>query len=287
MIGEVRAGRVSTLTLAGAALTAAIAQAASGPVRFLPDSLPQGRGTDVQIDTNPTRLTGRNESPSAIAFLLPRGAQFDRQAVKHECSPAKAAAAACPRVARVGFGHVALHASGYLFPGGQTNFVAYLTAFLSPPSVSGDKASLVIEVHWVGAQQLISTANTYFGAHLKPKSSVIARVIPLASGTYALELSFNSMPGGVQVPPAFQARGVHAYLRRFKLIVGRVRRVRVPFTHTITVGSQTITVHDHKLVGHHLISRPASCPASRRWPWQLRFTFPQGVQRVTGSVGCR
>jgi hypothetical protein len=268
------------------ALITAVAYGASRPVRFLPDSLPQGRGTDVQIDTNPTRLTGRNETPNSIAFLLPSGSRFDRHAVAHECGPAKAAAARCPRVARIGFGHVVVHVSGYLFPGGKTDGVAYMTAFLAPPTVAGDKGSLVLEVQWVGADQMIATANKYFGTHIKRKSSVIGRIIPLRSSPFGLEVAFNSMPGGIQVPPSFQQAGVNATIKRFKLILGRVRRVRKPVTRVITVGSSTVTVHDHVLVGHHLISRPASCPGSRKWPWQLRFSFPQGEQRITGAVGC-
>jgi len=287
MIGEVRVIRLSGASLAGLVLVAGIAHAAVGPVRFLADSLPKNRGTDVQLDTNPARLTGRQESPNAISFLLPQGVQFDRHAVKHECSQARAAAAGCPRVSQIGFGHLALHASGYLFPGGETNFIAYMTAFLSPATVAGDRGSLVMEVHWIGAKQLVATANKYFGTHLKSKYSVIGRIITLRAGRYGLEFSFSSMPGGVEVPPAFQARGVRAYIKRFKLILGRVRRVRVPFTRTEKVGTATITIHDHKLVGHHLISRPASCPSSRQWPWQLRLGFPEGEQRITGSVGCR
>jgi hypothetical protein len=271
--------------MVGVAVIVAVAQAA-GPVRFLPDAQPAGLGRLVLIDSNPSRLTSRRETPSAVAFLLARRWTFDKEAVKRECAPADAAAANCQRVSMVGFGHVVVHVTGYLFPGGETDGVAYMTAFLGHPVAAGDPASMVLQVRWLGADQLIAVANRYFGTRIKKKSSIIGRIIRLGSGRYGLEVRFDGFPGGIRIPPSFQSAGVSATITRFKLEIGRVRRVRRPVTRTVSTPTGTITIHDHVLIGHHLLARPSTCPASRLWPWQLVFGFPEGAQRVSGTVRC-
>src|SRR5437588_3733939 len=94
---------------------------AAAPVQFLPDQLPAALGRRVLIDVNPSKLSARQETPTSIAFFLPRRWLFDARAVARECTPAQAAAVRCPRASRVGLGHLVLHVAGYLFPGGQTD----------------------------------------------------------------------------------------------------------------------------------------------------------------------
>ena len=43
--------------------------------------------------------------------------------------------------------------------------------FIAPPSVSGDPASLVIEVEWLGSQPVLDTINHYFHTNIKGKYS--------------------------------------------------------------------------------------------------------------------
>jgi hypothetical protein len=263
-------------------LLAAIAQAATSPVRFLADSQPRGVGKHVLIDANPSKF-GATSTPTSISFLLPHGWRLDARAVSKECTPAQAAALRCPRASRIGYGHVVVHLAGYLFPGGETDAVTYMTAFLGHPEVAGDPASMVLVGQWLGIDPLIKAANQFLRTKIKRKYSITGRIIRLTSGKYGLEVRWGGMPGGLQIPPQLGQLGVSAAIRRFKLEVGQVRRVRQNVTRVISTPTGTVTIQDHILIGYHLISRPVDCPGSNLWPWQLRFG---GQRTVSGTVKC-
>jgi hypothetical protein len=268
-----------------ALLGATFAAATAAPVRFDTDSFPVLRGRIVHLDFNPSRLVARAETPNSVAFFLPRGWTFDARAVKRECTSAQAAAVRCPHAAQIGFGHVVAHVSGYLFPGGATDGVAYLTPFLGRPVRARDLASIVLEVEYLSAEQLVKEANRYLGTHIPVRSSVVGRLFRV-SGRYAIEASFSGFPGGITIPPAFAAAGVRASVTKFKLQVGAVRRVRKPFVHVIRVGSVVKRIHDHRLIGYHLFRRPSACPSPSVWPWRIDVGFPQGRKTLAGTVPC-
>jgi hypothetical protein len=98
------------------------------------------------------------------------------------------------------------------------------------------------------------------------------------------------MPGGLTIPRPLAAAGVAAAVTRFKLQVGAVRRVRKNFVHRIPIetlnGPGVQIVHDHHLVPYHLLARPAACPASGAWPWQIQVGFPEGVRKLSGKARC-
>jgi hypothetical protein len=184
-----------------------------------------------------------------------------------------------------------IHFTGYLFPGGESDAVAYITPFVGKPQQAGDPASLVLQVEVLGARPFIDAANRYTSQKLQERYSITGRVTPERRGLYGLEASFNGFPGGMTVPPSLAQAGVTASITRFKLQIGAVRRVRKPTLDkfsapTATGGTQTLRVHDHVLLGYHLLRRGGLCPASRLWPWELQVGFPEGVQQITGTVAC-
>jgi hypothetical protein len=285
----VRLARILVCAAFITVLTVAVAVAA--PVQFLIDSEPVGLGRDVIVDFNPSTLTSEAETPDSIAFLLPAHWRFDHRAVARECTPAQAAAVRCPYAAQVGYGHVVLHLQGYLFPGGETDVVGYVTPYVGEPERRGDPASLVLEVQMLGVQPLIDAANKYLATKMKQTYSITGRVISLHSGSYGVEASFDGFPGGLTIPPELSSAGVSATVTLFKLQIGAVRRVKKPTIDYVTAptlsgGTQTLKIHDHVLIGYHLLSRGRLCPASDRWPWQLQVGFPSGVQDVDGTVTC-
>jgi hypothetical protein len=289
IIAAVRRFRRVLLVVVGVSCALAAA-AVAAPVQFFVDSLPASFGRDVVVDFNPSTLASRAETPDSIAFLLPAHWRFDHRAVKRECTQAQAAAVRCPAAAQVGYGHSVIHFTGYLFPGGESDAVAYITPYVGVPSAAGDPASLVLEVEILGAKPFIDAANQYLSQKIREKYSIVGRVERLR-GTYGLEASFSGFPGGMTVPPPLAAAGVTASITRFKLQIGAVRRVKKPTVDkfkapTPSGGTQTIKVRDHVLIGRHLLRRGSRCPASRKWPWELKVGFPEGVQNVTGTVTC-
>jgi hypothetical protein len=260
-------------------------------VRFPPDTLPPARGQQVALDFNPSQYVSQAESPSSLSFFLPARWRYDSRAVKHECTPAQAAAVACPRASWVGFGHVVSHVAGYLCPGGGTDAVAYLKFYAGPPTQPGDLGSMVAEVDLLSADTLINDLNMVAGTNLRSQYSVIGRVLAVNSAPYGLEVSFSGLPGGITMPTVPICPGLSSQVMRVKLLVGVVRRVKKPTVHTITVqtldGPQTKQIHDHVLVGYNLFSRPFNCPPSGVWPWQLVIAARQGSQALFGTAQCK
>jgi hypothetical protein len=274
-----------------ALLASAITVAVAAPVRFDTDSFPVLRGRMVHIDFNPSKLVPSAETPNSVAFFLPKAWTFDARAVSSECTAAQAAAVKCPNAARIGLGVAVVHVTGYLFPGGATDGVGYLTAYLGQRSRPGDLASIVLEVEYLSAEPLIREANKILGTKIPVKSSLTGRLFKIRLGGFGMEASFSGFPGGITVPPALAALGVKASATRFKLQVGAVRRVKKPIVHVITVptttgGTTVKRIPDHVLVGYHLFTRPAACPAAADWPWQIYVGFPSGTQVIGGTVRC-
>jgi hypothetical protein len=285
----VRSVRIVSATFA--LLASAITVAAAAPVRFDTDSFPVLRGRMVHIDFNPSKSLPTQQTPTAVSFFLPAGWTFDARAVSKECTAAQASAVRCPNAARIGFGVVVTHVTGYLFPGGATDAVAYMTAFLGHPTSPGDLASVVIELDYLSAEPVIREVNKYLGTKIPVESSLTGRLFNSHFGEFNLEVSFSGFPGGIAVPEPFSAFGVTAAVTRFKIEIGGVRRVRKPIVHLISVpsvsgGTMIERVPDHVLVGYHLFTRPAACPRSQMWPWQIDLDSSRGVQELGGTVRC-
>lgn len=280
----------SAAVLSTLAVVAASALAASA-VHFYPDGLPANLGTHALVDFDPAAAIPRAETPSSLALLLPRGFTVDTRAVTRKCSFAQAAAFRCPSQSRIGYGHVRVHVFGYLLPGGATDGVAYLTAFLAPPSAPGDPASIALDVEWLGVDPAFRAFNHYSPVKILPRTVRIGRIMRIRDRTYGLEISFAQLPGGLQVPPPVSTAGIGARVDRFKLELGAIRRVRKPIVHhqtapTPTGGTQVIAIRDHVLVARDLFARPRACPSGGMWPWQIRVGFPDGVQPLSGRVRC-
>jgi hypothetical protein len=275
---------------AAAFLVLAATALAASAVHFYPDGLPASVGTHVLVDFNPSAAIPKAETPDSLAIDVPRGFTVDTRAVTRECTPAQASAVRCPRASRIGFGHVKVHVSGYLLPGGATDGVAYLTAFLGPPAAQGDPASIVMEVEWLGVDPAFQALNHYLTTKIQPRTSVTGRLVYVRSPTYGLEARFDRLPGGLAIPPPASSAGIAAAMTRFKVEIGAIRRVRKNIVHRMTVqglgGPMVLKIKDHVLVARDLLSRPRPCPASGMWPWQIAVGFPDGVQTVAGQVRC-
>jgi hypothetical protein len=293
MIASVRSiRRILVLALALTAVSVAAAQA--GAVRYLVDSLsrPTTLGTDIVIDFNPSMLLSQAELPNSIALFLPAHWRFDRRGVAGECTPVQAAASGCPANSRMGYGHAVVHITGYLFPGGETDAVAYITPYLGQPVQAGDKASIVLQIQILGLAPVVDAVRQETGITLRTTYSVIGRLIPLHAGLYGLEASFSGFPGGISVPPALQARGLSVSMTRFKLLFGSVRRVtkriyliqKIP---TLTGGTTTLKIPDRKQVPYHLLAKSKICPADNQWPYEIQVGFPGQAQSITGGMTCK
>jgi hypothetical protein len=289
MIAAVRTLRILGLALVMTAVSVAMAQA--GALRYFIDSEPPGVGTLVVADLNPSALTSKAETPNSVALLLPAGWRFDRHAVARECTPSQAASSSCPRAAQIGYGHTVVHVTGYLFPGGETNGVAYMTPFLGPPQHSGDRASIVLQVQVLGLAPFIDAVKQYTGVTIRTAYSLTGRVIPLHSGPYGLKLTVDGFPGGFTVPPPLAQLGVTVSDTRFKLLLGAVRRVtkkvydyvKAP---TISGGTQTLKIPDRRQIGYHMLRKGPNCPGRRSWPYQIQIGFPDGTQKYSAAMSC-
>jgi hypothetical protein len=293
-VARTTASRIASFAgglLAASLLVAAVANA--GPVWFILDTFPVNLGRHVKLDFDPSKLLATAETPDSIAFDLPARWRFDGQAVAKECTATQAAAVNCPKSSWIGLGHVVTHVHGYLFAeggGGDVDGITYLNAYLGQPVVPGDPAAIVIQAEALSANPLINVFNTYLGTNIKTKTSITGRLIKLRSGPYSYEASFSGMPGGFSIPPLLAAQGVSVTVTRFRIELGAVRRVRKNIVHVITLqglnGPTQERIHDHVLIGHHLLRRARACPASGQWPWQITVGFPDGVKQITGTVRC-
>jgi hypothetical protein len=271
------------LALAGAVSVPAAAATAGGsaPVHVSPAiaSAPN----ELTVDVNPSAMSPRRQSPSALSFSLPRGMTLDLGSRTRRCSLAQATAINCPAASNVGFGHAVVHVAGYLDPGGDIDLVAYMRTFLGQPAVPGDPASLVFEVQLLGVGRLEQALKQHFGITVPVTSSIVARVIRLGAGPYGLMVRLDSLPGGWSVPAP-----VTVQLKRFKVQIGAVVLRRVNFVRRYRVqtmnGPRILLVHDHKLVGHYLLRNPTRCTST--WPFALGAGFPAGTETFVVHTRC-
>ena len=277
--------RTIIAALAAATTTALAAPAAlagtAAPIGYAPNNV--GAPNEFAMDVNPSAAGAGSQTPDRLSLSLPRATQLDVHSRTAECSPAQAAAIACPKSAYIGFGHAIVHVSGYLMPGGETDAVAYLRAFLGHPVVPGDPASIVIEAELLGVDQLKQALQQKFGYDLPTKSTTTGRVQRLGSGPYAFRVSFAGMPGGFSVPSP-----VTAQMTRFKLQIGAVNFKRHNFFHKYRVatmhGVQTYKIPDHRLIAHYLLRNPPRCYGS--WPFQATFGVGSTNHTYTARAAC-
>lgn len=265
------------------------AAAQAGPVTSLADSLPPARGRQIQLDFNPSQYVSESETPSSFAFYLPARWRLDPRAVAKECTAAQAAAVNCPHKSWIGYGHAVTHLEGYICPGGETDAIAYVDAYLGKPTEPGEQASMVLEVNLLSAAPLIKVINEYLHTDFKSKYSLVGKIARV-SGRYGVEVSFSGVPGGIKVPTIPGCSGLSAKVTLVKVLIGVVRRVKKRVVDVITVqtlnGPTQERIPDHVLVGYHLWDRPVTCPSSRRWPWKLAVGFSGGQQSAAGTVPC-
>jgi hypothetical protein len=281
-------GRTSAAVGAALAVLALLACAAYGAAVSLTPAITNA-ANELSIDVNPSKLVPSGESPDAISLELPRGIKLDVKARKTVCTAAQAAADACPSAAQIGFGHSVVHLTGYLHPGGATDVLTYIKAYLGQPVFLGDPASIVLRVQLLGVTRVVQALQQNFGFTLQTSQTITARVIKLGSGPYGLEVQLTGIPGGLSLPPLVAAFVTPTWTR-FKLQIGAVLAKRVNFIRTFTVptvsgGTKTIRIPDHMLVLHYLLSDPPACHLA--WPFRLQVGFPAGTQTVSFKARCR
>jgi hypothetical protein len=277
------AGAALTVVAGAGAVLAAAAE--PEPVTVAPNA--NRHGTVLRIDGNPSALSARAESPQSIALYLPRGMRLDTRSRKRLCKPEEAAAVRCPRDSRIGFGHTVVHLSGYLFPGGETDAVSTLVAFLGTPPQSGGAAALVLQAKLQPERTVKSLQQAFGSAAPRTESSISGWIVPLSSGTYGLEIRFDGFPGGFTVPPPLSAR-----VTRFKLALGAIRERKQTFYHRRKVKvlkgnravTRTVKIKDHRLISHHLLTNPRTCQGA--WPYEVEVGFPSGTERRVGPLPC-
>jgi hypothetical protein len=283
--------RRRALGIAAAAATAVAAvPAAAQAVPLAFDRTVERSGSGFLIDMRTNELSPRTESPAGMSIMLPRGTTLDMLARKRTCSAQRAAAVSCPRTSRIGFGHVVARFTGYLFPGGEVQAVAAMTAYLAPPRVDGDPGSVVLQVRPLGVNAIREVVFGSFGLFLPELRFVWGgRIVRHTSGPYGYEFRLDGLPAGLRLPLPLTGQ-----LIRFKLAIGAVRRLpktfyrhfRVPVFKGDTITYKTRRVKDHYLVPHHLMRNPRRC-LTGGWPWELRVRFPDGEQVTKGRQPCK
>jgi hypothetical protein len=282
--------RTATAALAAlavlAATPAASAQTRTGPpLRF--DRTVERSGSGFVMDLGPAELSLREQSFGAIVVALPQGMALDTRARKRLCSPEQARNAQCPRASLIGFGHLVVRFTGYLFPGGETHAVAQLYAYLGRPTQTGDAASLVLRVKPLGVKAIRQAVFEQFGRFAPQLNFAwVGRIVRIPSGPHGVEFRIEGMPGGLALPAPLAARVV-----RVKLAIGAVRRLKRTFyrrftTTTPSGGKRVRRVKDHHLFPHHLLRNPRRCVGGS-WGWELRVVFPDAIQRTVGRQSCK
>lgn len=280
------------LIIAAAVAVAAAAPPAAAQTRPLGPALKFDRtversGSGFVMDLGPEHLSLRQESFSSIVVSLPQGMALDINSRKRLCSLESARRAVCHRSTLIGFGHIVVRFSGYLFPGGETHAVGQIYAYLGRPTQTGDAASLVLRVKPLGVRairQAVFDAFGYFAPQLN--FAWIGRIVRVPSGPFGVEFRAEGMPGGLALPLPLAARVV-----RVKLAIGAVRRLKRTFYRTFRVptasgGTRTRRVKDHYLFPHHLLRNPRVCDGGF-WPWEVSVVFDDGIQRTAGSQRCK
>lgn len=284
-----RARRVAvsvTAALAAAAPTAVAQSPRSGPpLKF--DRTVERSGSGFIMDLGPVELSPRAESFSSIVVALPQGMALDTRARRRLCSPEQARQSICPRSSLIGFGHLVVRFSGYLFPGGETHAVAQLYAYLGRPTQTGDAAALVVRVKPLGVRAVRQAVFNEFGLFAPLLNFTwVGRIVRRSSGPYGVEFRVEGLPGGLALPAPLAARVV-----RVKLAIGAVRRLKRTFyrrfkTTTPSGRTRVRRIKDHYLFPHHLLRNPRRC-AGGSWGYELRVVFPDGTQTTPGRQPCK
>jgi hypothetical protein len=261
-------------------VTGARAQQAA-PVGLDPSVARQGTALLVAADESTLRANG--QSAESIAFALPRGMRFDSAARERLCGREQAARSACPATSGIGFGRFIVAVHGYLFGDGQTELMWSIDAYLGKRLRRGDAASVVLTSKLLGAANVGTLLEPALGTSVPRTATTVGRLVRRASGAYDIELRFAKLPVQLEVTAP-----VTATPARLELALSAVRRIRQDFTRRIRVrtlsGYEVREIHDHRLVGHHLLRTPQSCSGS--WPAQLTAGFPGRLKRTPSRIAC-
>jgi hypothetical protein len=267
------------LTLSAGAASASAQQAA--PLALDPSVARQG--TALLVAADESVLLANGQSADSITFALARGMRFDSAARERLCGRDQAARSACPVASRIGFGRFIVAVRGYGVGGGETELMWSIDAYLGKPLRRGDAASVVLTGNLLGAGGFGALLAPALGTSVPSTATTVGRLVRRASGAYGIELRFAKLPVQLDV-----AAPITATPARLELALSAVRRVRQNFIRRIRVrtlsGYEVRKIHDHRLVGHHLLRTPRSCNGS--WPSELRVGFPHGVKRTASRIAC-
>ena len=251
------------------------------PLALDPSVARQGTALLVAADESVLRANG--QSADSITLALARGMRFDSAARERLCGRDQAARSACPASSLIGFGRFIVAVRGYVLGGGETELMWSIDAYLGRPFRRGDAASVVLTANLLGAGSVDDLLAPALGTSVPRRATTVGRLLRRASGAYGLELRFAKLP--VQLDVAVPITATPA---RLELALSAVRRIRQNFIRRIRVrtlsGYEVRKVHDHRLIGHHLLGTPRSCNGS--WPSELRVGFPGGVKRTASRIPC-
>jgi hypothetical protein len=267
------------LTLSAGAAGAPAAQA--GPLALDPSVARQG--TALLVAADESVLSANGQSADSVTFALARGMRFDSAARERLCGRDQAARSACPALSRIGFGRFIVAVRGFGLGGGETELMWSIDAYLGKPLRRGDAASVMLTANLLGAGSVDDLLAPVLGTSVPSTATTVGRLVRRASGAYGIELRFAKLPVQLDV-----AAPITATPARLELALSAVRRIRHDFIRRIRVrtlsGYEVREIHDHRLIGHHLLRTPRSCNGS--WPSQLRVGFPGAVKRTASRIAC-
>ena len=251
------------------------------PLALDPSAARQGTALLVAADESLLRASGR--SADSIAFALARGMRFDSASRERLCGRHQAARSACPTSSHIGFGRFIVALRGYGLGGGETELMWSIDAYLGKPLRRGDAASVVLTSGLLGAGIVDDLVAPALGTSIPRTATTVGRLVRRASGAYGIELRFPKLPVQLDV-----AAPITATPARLELALSAVRRIRQNFIRRIRVrtlsGYEVRKIHDHRLIGHHLLRTPRSCSGS--WPAELRVGFRGVVKRTASRIPC-
>jgi len=261
--------------------TAGASAQSAAPLSLDPNIAAQGTALVVAADE--TVLWRNGEWAGSLVFALPRGTRLDPAARRERCTATQAARATCPQDSVIGFGRYVADVSGFLMPGGDTQLIWSLAAYLGPPARRGDAASVMVSSTLLSADSFAALLAPALGTSVPTVATTTGRLVRRRSGAYGLELRFTQLPATLRVAAPITAKPT-----RLELSLSAVRRIRQNFIRRYKIrtlsGYEIKKIPDHRLVGHDLLRTPRSCRSS--WPYELRVGFPDGVRRSTGTFPC-
>jgi hypothetical protein len=215
------------------------------------------------VDFDPRAAGAGSTAPRALFVDFQRGTRFDPRGRKRRCNDDQARKLACPRKARVGSGLVEGTARGSLLPGGRQDFAVALELFVAKPRHAGDLADIIAQ-------------------YREPRSGRSgfrrARVLPLASGPFGVEVE-------IDIPPVPPVPGVTVELNRVRLSAGGTARYR-------KVRRKRVRRHGHVRIKRvvrkrrrSLITNPRTCAGS--WAAQLRVQYADHTNTYDAKVPCQ